>query len=83
MCGITASIALVGRQDAPTNVFSANGSSIGNLDRQLSNSLASIHHRGPDTSCKWISHDELVGLLILLFSLPIFHINGLQEAASW
>ncbi|KAL8788672.1 MAG: hypothetical protein Q9195_007173 [Heterodermia aff. obscurata] len=62
MCGITASIALVGRQDAPTNASLANDASTENLDQQLSNSLATIHHRGPDSRCKWTSHDGLVGL---------------------
>ena len=75
MCGVTAVITLAGRPrkqasrdhhvqlgvDDSTKLNSVRDK----LDSQLIESLASIQHRGPDSSGKWISANGLVGQSLL------------------
>ena len=72
MCGIAAAVTLVGRRKAQASgdgdAQASNGTSTNGhdprkkLDLELSESLKAIHHRGPDSSGRWVSHNGHVGL---------------------
>lgn len=79
MCGIVAAVTLVGRREAQASgdgdTQASDGTSTNGhdprekLDLQLIKSLKAIHHRGPDSSGRWVSHNGHVGLLPLGMNL--------------
>lgn len=75
MCGIAAAVTLVGRQEAQASAHHAHGGAQASngtstnghdsrkkLDLELIESLKAIHHRGPDSSGRWVSDNGHVGL---------------------